>query len=160
MQIPTSHTVRVSAPSPRPDAGKIARQRVPYHTGLPQGTEVSTAEGILPVEWLTAGDRVITRSGMTRLIRTESRLHQGTLVRVAPGAFGLARPARPLLLPTHQRIYLGAGHSLPVSSLVRGPHFELQDVADIRLTQLIFARPEIVTSSGVQLCCCTPEPTD
>lgn len=35
--------------------------------GLPMGTEIMTAEGILPVEYLEPGDRIITRSGMRML---------------------------------------------------------------------------------------------
>ncbi|SDE83994.1 hypothetical protein SAMN04488117_101426 [Celeribacter baekdonensis] len=38
-----------------------------YANGLPMGTEVMTADGILPVEYLEPGDRIITRAGMRRL---------------------------------------------------------------------------------------------
>ncbi|WP_175474775.1 hypothetical protein [Celeribacter indicus] len=36
--------------------------------GLPVGTEVMTAEGCLPVEYLEPGDRVVTRGGL-RVLR-------------------------------------------------------------------------------------------
>lgn len=39
-----------------------------YDKGLPLGTDVMTADGILPVEYLEPGDRVITRAGM-RVLR-------------------------------------------------------------------------------------------
>jgi len=35
-----------------------------FHKGLSAGTEVLTADGALPIEFLSPGDRVITRSGM------------------------------------------------------------------------------------------------
>jgi len=38
-----------------------------YSEGLPLGTEVMTADGALPVEYLEPGDRVVTRTGMRRL---------------------------------------------------------------------------------------------
>ena len=38
-----------------------------FSNGLPCGTEVMTADGALPVEYLEPGDRVITRGGMRRL---------------------------------------------------------------------------------------------
>lgn len=124
-------------------------------TGLPLGTEICTAEGILPVEWLTAGDRIVTRSGICRLLATETWLHHGTLIRIAPGAFGPAKPSRSLLLPPGQRIYLGAGESMPLSALRHGSGISSVEAADVRLIRLLFARPEIVTAGGVQLCCGT-----
>jgi|GEM_PF-3373944 hypothetical protein len=39
-----------------------------YDKGLLLGTEVITADGILPVEYLEPGDRVVTRSGMRTLL--------------------------------------------------------------------------------------------
>ncbi|MBW6417735.1 Hint domain-containing protein [Celeribacter sp. PS-C1] len=45
------------------------RDILPNHDrGLPLGTKVMTADGILPVEYLEPGDRVITRAGMRRLL--------------------------------------------------------------------------------------------
>lgn len=45
------------------------RDIFPNHDkGLPLGTKVMTADGILPVEFLEPGDRVITRSGMRTLL--------------------------------------------------------------------------------------------
>ena len=40
-----------------------------YEKGLTLGTLVLTADGMLPVEYLHAGDRIITRAGM-RTLRT------------------------------------------------------------------------------------------
>ena len=40
-----------------------------YADGLAQGTLVLTADGNLPVEYLEAGDRIITRAGM-RVLRS------------------------------------------------------------------------------------------
>lgn len=47
---------------PRPDHARTAEG------GLPAGTIIFTMEGALPVEFLTPGDRIITRAGM-RVLR-------------------------------------------------------------------------------------------
>lgn len=38
-----------------------------YEGGIALGTHVLTADGSLPVEYLQAGDRIVTRSGMRTL---------------------------------------------------------------------------------------------
>lgn len=43
-----------------------------YDDGLKLGTLVLTADGILPVEYLHAGDRIITRAGMRTLRELET----------------------------------------------------------------------------------------
>ncbi|SFI64545.1 hypothetical protein [Celeribacter neptunius] len=49
------------------------RDILPKHDkGLPLGTQVMTADGILPVEYLEPGDRVITRAGMRTLRNIDS----------------------------------------------------------------------------------------
>ena len=39
-----------------------------YDKGLPLGSKVLTADGLLPVEYLEPGDRVITRAGMRQVL--------------------------------------------------------------------------------------------
>ncbi len=51
-----------------------------FSNGLPIGTEIMTADGILPVEFLEPGDRVITRAGMRVLLDIDTP---------APGRFKL-----------------------------------------------------------------------
>lgn len=51
----------------RVGAGQGAKAPLPA-TALPIGTIVLTMEGALPVEYLNAGDRIITRAGM-RVLR-------------------------------------------------------------------------------------------
>ncbi|WP_394707347.1 hypothetical protein [uncultured Celeribacter sp.] len=43
-----------------------------HDKGLPLGTSVMTADGMLPVEFLEPGDRVITRAGMRTLLGVDT----------------------------------------------------------------------------------------
>jgi hypothetical protein len=57
-----------------PDIDNTPRKRLrikdilpSYADGIALGTHVLTADGTLPVEYLEAGDRIVTRSGMRTL---------------------------------------------------------------------------------------------
>ena len=44
--------------------------------GMVAGTRIRTLEGLLPVEYLEPGDRIVTRSGARRLLLPMQRLQQ------------------------------------------------------------------------------------
>ncbi|MBU2935504.1 MULTISPECIES: Hint domain-containing protein [Pacificibacter] len=61
-----------------PHAQRSARKRLrikdilpSYEDGILRGTHVLTADGTLPVEYLEAGDRIVTRAGMRTLRRLD-----------------------------------------------------------------------------------------
>ncbi len=74
--------------------------------GVPVGAEVLTLDGPLPVEYLTPGDKIITRDGLQVLRSVVVRKVCGPLMRVEAGAIGEARPFRTVLMPLGTRVLL------------------------------------------------------
>ena len=71
-----------------------------------QGARIYTLDGVLPVEFLGPGDRIVTRSGARVLRDLRYADYVGPLVRVAPGALGHDRPGAPLLMHPQARLLL------------------------------------------------------
>jgi hypothetical protein len=84
---------------------RVQRRRAGALTGLGAGTPVLTLDGEIPVEHLTEGDRVVTRSGARRLRRITARLVEGGF-RVSPHRLGQGRPEAAVVLGPRQKILL------------------------------------------------------
>ncbi len=133
-------------------------------TGLALGTRVMTLQGALPVEFLSPGDRVITRGGARVLRAVEvSVLRDVAVVEVAPGALGHDRPEGRLCLPAGQPVlvrdwraqalYGAAEATVPVARRADGEFLRETRVEELRLFRLRFDAPEIVYADGVELAC-------
>lgn len=133
-------------------------------TGIAMGTRVMTLQGALPVEFLSPGDRVITRSG-ARVLRDISVtvLHDADVVQVAAGALGHDRPEAPMCLPAGQPVVLRDWRAqalygtreaaVPVARLVDGEFLRQTRVAELRLFRLGFDAAEVIYADGVELAC-------
>ena len=133
-------------------------------TGLAMGTRVMTLQGALPVEFLSVGDRVVTRSGarVLRAIRV-TVLQDVAVVQVAPGALGHDRPEGQMCLPAGQPVLLrdwraqalyGAREeAVPVARLVDGEFLRAGRAAEMRLFRLEFDTPETIFADGVEIAC-------
>jgi len=81
----------------RATAGSIPHARKEFcHDGLIAGTIVLTGDGEIPVQYLSPGDRIITRNaGMVRLV--QARLTRAVMhaVRIEAGLLGQKRPETP-----------------------------------------------------------------
>lgn len=135
---------------------------VTARTGIGAGSLISTARGIIPVEQLLSGDRVITRDGAARLIRVSRHLHEGALVRISPSSLGHGRPDTALLLCPDQAVLMrdwrakviyGADEVLVAAKrLVDGEFIAFQENArPIWCFDLMFERPCIVNAGGVDV---------
>lgn len=75
--------------------------------GIAAGTKVMTLDGEMPVEFLTAGDRVITRdTGMAVLKNVRTRKVACDVVHVCAGSLGHNRPEHDVALPSGQQILI------------------------------------------------------
>lgn len=129
--------------------------------GLPLGTRVLTLDGMLPVEYLMDGDRVITRAGVRVLRAIRPCVYSGGAVRIRADALGQNLPARDLILPGETAIVVrdwraqamfGQDQALvPVARLYDGDFITRVEVKDLRLVQLVFANPQIVYAGGLEL---------
>ena len=141
-----------------------SRTQTNTRTGIAAGTTVLTLQGALPVEYLSPGDRVITRAGARVLRAVEVSVQtDAPVVRVAQGALGHDRPDAPLCLPAGQPVLLrdwraramfgAAEAAVPVSRLVDGEFLRHDTVAELRLFRLVFDTVEVVYADGVELAC-------
>lgn len=133
-------------------------------TGMAAGTRVRTLDGVLPVEYLQPGDRIVTRSGARRLVAVSVRqLRALAVVRVKASTLGHDRPEADLLLGPGQpvvvrdwraRILYGADVAAVPSARLADGEFVLHETkAKLRLYTLRFAEDEVIWAEGVELAC-------
>ena len=145
---PLSHPVSL----PRPKAGFVA------------GTVLYTREGEAPVEFLSPGDRLITRdAGMVRLTRIHHRRVVSRAISFAAGSLGHNRPEQDLILPAAQLVLIrdwraqamfGVDQALVrAEALVDDEFIRDLGVQKMHLHQLEFDAPHVIYVGGVELSC-------
>lgn len=133
-------------------------------SGMLAGTQVLTLGGEMPVEFLTPGDRIITRAGARTLRRiTVRRIRNARIARVSAGSLGHDRPGRDLLIGADQPVLVrdwrakalfGAPQALvPVSRLADGQYVRVVTLIAAQMIALEFDRDETVYADGVELGC-------
>lgn len=134
--------------------------------GITTGTSVRTLDGDLPIEFLSPGDRVITRnSGAVRLVAIERDNILEKAVRFQPGSIGSDLPEDGLILPASQPVLLrdwrakvmfGQPQAVaPAGALI--DHGFILDLGEreLDLHRLIFERDQVIYAGGLEL---TSEP--
>lgn len=153
-ELPTGQARAISART-RPDAPPA---------GFAAGSIVLTLDGALPVEFLTPGDRVITRDqGMALLRGVRQRQVTCEMVSIMAGTLGHTRPEHDTLLPSEQKVLLrdwraqalfGAPQALAQAcKLIDGEFIRLAGRQTITLFQLEFDAPHILYVDGLELAC-------
>ena len=142
---PATHPIGVLPPVPRGPAGLI------------QGTTLWTADGEIPVEFLSAGDRVITRrAGIQRLSAVETISAVLSQVRIAARALGDNVPEAPVLLPAEQTIFLGGprgskGAMIRAGDLVERGLAEDTGTGPATVFLLQLDQPDTLYASGLEV---------
>jgi hypothetical protein len=132
--------------------------------GLVIGTKVLTMQGELPVEFLAAGDRVITRNGARRLVEiTRTWAQNLDVIRISEGVLGQDRPEEDLLVAPSQailvrdwraRVLAGKPSALIAAArLVDGEYIRHEILDEARLFTLHFEAPEVIYAGGLELSC-------
>ena len=141
--------------------------RPPRHifmSGLAAGATVTTLDGELPVEFLHAGDRIVTLDrGMVRLRAITARpVHRNDLVRVAPRAlnplcevpdFWIAAEQRLLLRDWRAKAMYGRPRVLvPAARLLDGEHLRRETGGGQSvLFQLHFEDKHLIRVGGLEV---------
>jgi hypothetical protein len=136
--------------------------------GLLAGTQVRTLDGVLPVEFLAPGDRIVTRSGSARLVSVStSRRAIMSLIRITASSLGYDRPESDLFLAPGQRVMIrdwrarvlyGADFAaIPASRLADGEFVLAVTRTDARLFTLRFECEEVIYAEGLELACLATE---
>lgn len=153
---------RASGQIPQSDTSGSDERVVYLHNGLLAGTRLWTLDGEMPVEFLTPGDRIITRDrGMSVLrdVRVIDALCE--TVRIKAGSLGHKRPDEDMVLPASQRVLVrdwraqalfGEAQALvPASRLVDGQFVTRGPRERTRLVQLIFDAVHILYADGLEV---------
>ena len=132
-------------------------------TGMAAGTRVRTLDGVLPVEYLQPGDRMVTRSGARRLVSVSVRQSRALdVVRVRAGTLGFDRPEADLVLGPGQPVILrdwraralhGAEVAAVTCARLADDEFVLRETRKVRLFTLRFQEDEVIWAEGMELAC-------
>lgn len=137
---------------------------VPPAVGMLAGTMVRTLDGVLPVDYLAPGDRIVTRSGARRLVSVSVVLRkQVHLVRIRASSMGHDRPDQDLLLSPGQAVvirdwraqalYGVTAAAIPASRLADGEFICVEVHRNARLYTLRFEDEEVIYAEGLELAC-------
>lgn len=141
----------------------LAPADLPMLTGLAAGTLVMTADGALPVEFLSAGDRIVTRAGMKPLRAIRATDYSGEAVRVAAQALGPDHPDRDMILPEAAQVLVRDWRAeamfgekqvmVAVGWLVDEEFITNAEVRDLRVYELEFDAPQVIYANGMEFGC-------
>lgn len=132
--------------------------------GVLEGTRIRTLDGLLPVEYLQPGDRIVTRSGARRLVALSVQKRRSIdLVRIRASVLDRDHPEDDLLVAPGQGIvirdwrahvlYKQPAAVIPAGRLEDG-EFVLREVHHgVRLFSLRFAEDEVIWAEGLELGC-------
>lgn len=132
--------------------------------GLAIGTSVLSLDGMMPVEYLTPGDRVITRTGARKLMAIEvSVVQNARVIRISAGVLGVDRPAEDMIVTPDQPILIrdwrakamtGAPVALIAAAcLVDGAYIRREVVPELRLYTLRFEEDVVIYAGDLELAC-------
>lgn len=134
---------------------------------LVAGTVVLTLEGALPVEYLSPGDRVITRDSGVALLQTVRRMER-TLpcVAVAKGALGHNRPDVETILLARQEVLVRDWRAralfdadramVPAARLCDGEFVRPVGACTVALIALEFDTPHVIYADGLEVASAQP----
>lgn len=128
------------------------------------GTFVRTLDGLLPVEFLCSGDRIVCRSGARRLLTVTSwQASDVDLVLLRASTLGHDRPAHDLVVTASQPVLIRDWRAkvlygqpvaaIPAVRLVDGEFILAETRTDARLFALHFADDEVIYAEGLELAC-------
>lgn len=132
-------------------------------SGIAAGTSVVTLDGYLSVEFLSPGDRVVTRNGAMVLKKILSGKAFIETCCLEPEALGKARPEKEITLPATQKVLIrdqlakqltGKDYALlPASALTQIEGITRRDPAPVQMYSLIFDEDQICYAGGLELLC-------
>ena len=132
--------------------------------GLLSCTHVRTLDGILPVEVICPGDRVVTHRGTARLVSiSASRRRDMAVIRITASSLGHDRPEADLLIAPGQpvmirdwraRVLYGTDTAaVPAARLADGEIVLTERRADVQMFTLRFETEEVIYAEGLELAC-------
>lgn len=143
-------------------SGVDESQEVGEPAGLIAGTTVLTMDGELPVEFLSPGDRIISRDyGMAVITSMRVRKVTARAVKITAGSLGHTRPEEDTLMPAGQKLlvrdwraetlYGTRQAAIPAARLVDGHYVVDAGETEMRLYELRFEREQTIYAGGMEI---------
>lgn len=147
---------------PHPDAARVVGTQGLHQSGVPAGTEILTVDGALPVEFLSAGDRIVSRDAGFVTVQAVRHDHcSGAWILIAASAFGPGKPETDLILPAEQRVLLRGNLAraifgqarvlVPLSELAGQPQFSSCESGPAQVFSICCGQPQVIYAGGVEL---------
>jgi hypothetical protein len=145
-------------------AGEGLLQVEPEVLGLLAGTQIRTLDGLLPVEFLEPGDRIVTRAGSRRLVAVSVvQRRMARVVRIRATTLGHDRPEQDLLLAPGQPVmirdwraralYGVEAAAIPAVRLADGEFIVTEILRQVQIFTLRFAEDEVIYAEGLEIAC-------
>ncbi|MEP2028692.1 MAG: Hint domain-containing protein [Paracoccaceae bacterium] len=136
--------------------------------GLAPDAIIRTTDGELPIQYLSAGDRVITRDTGTSIVKSiRSAKVTCRAIALAAGSLGHTRPDRDVILPADQQILIrdwraqalfgGKQAMVPISRLIDGEYVSDMGEIEMILFQIEFDAPHVIYADGLEVYSTQPE---
>jgi Hint domain len=129
--------------------------------GIAVGAPVVTLDGVMPVEYLEPGDRVVTRSGVRTLCDVLCLPYSGEALMVIGGSLGHCLPGENTYILPDTRIVVRDWRAralfgmetalVPAETLEDGEFVRRVQVVDLPMFTLVFEKDEIVYAGGMEL---------
>ncbi len=134
----------------------------PDTVGIPLGISLLTQDGALPIEFLSPGDRIITRGkGFATLLDLVPVAYRGPTMTVLPGAFAIKDITGPVTLPALQKLLVRNRRTVrrfgpraelePIAALAHLDGVRDAGVQRLSLLRPVFADDEILYAGGLEL---------
>ncbi len=145
-------------------SGLIEEDGNPALTGMVAGTRIRTLDGILPIEFLEPGDRIVTRAGARKLAAVSILKRRAIdLVKIRASTVGHDRPENDLLLAPGQPVIVRDWRAralygcdviaIPAARLADGEFVLRETHTHVRLFTLRFAEDEVIWAENLELAC-------
>ena len=130
--------------------------------GLCAGSTVLTLDGELPVEHLSIGDRIVSRTSGTTILRA---IHVSevmmTPIRIKAGSLGHTRPDRDMLVSPEAQLHIRDWRAealfgtpsamVPARRLIDGEFVAEETTRIVTLFTLVFDRPQVIYADGMEI---------
>ncbi len=132
--------------------------------GIAAGTTILTLMGAVPVEFVSPGDRVITRAGARVVTAVEIavvsnarviRICEGVLGKDRPAADTVVSPTQPILIRDWRAKALAGVDQAVIAAerLIDGEYIRAEVLAEARIVTLRFDAAQVIYAAGLELGC-------
>ena len=132
------------------------------HAGIVAGSIIFTSDGEIPVEYLSPGDRIVTRdAGMVALRDVASWRITAPAVAIKAGSLGHTRPEHNVILPASQNVLVRDWRAkslfgkdqavVQAGQLIDGEFITELGPRDMMLFHLTFDKPHVIYADGLEL---------